>query len=105
MNPQFKKGIVDIVILNCLKDSDSYGYELVKTISEYVNVKESTIYTSLRKLTNLDFLSTYDKESKDGPKRKYYKITPSGTKKLSDLKKEWNDFKTNIDYLLEDKDE
>ncbi|PAT02295.1 PadR family transcriptional regulator [Candidatus Izimaplasma bacterium ZiA1] len=103
MNPQFKKGIVDIVILNCLYQKDSYGYELVKTISEFVNVKESTIYTSLRKLTNLEFLSTYDKESTDGPKRKYYKVTTSGIDKLILLKDDWNNFKTNIDYLLEGK--
>jgi PadR family transcriptional regulator PadR len=100
MQSQFKKGVIELCVLNELSKEDLYGYVLVKKISVHLDVGESTIYTMLRKLTKENLLSLYEKESPDGPLRKYYQLTDDGQEKLTILLEEWNDFTVNVDKLL-----
>ena len=30
MNPQFKKGVLELIVLECVRRRDRYGYELVE---------------------------------------------------------------------------
>ena len=75
MNSQFKKGVLELIVLLSVNKRDMYGYELVLEVSKVVDVNEGTIYPLLKRLTNENYFETYLKESKEGPSRKYYKIT------------------------------
>ena len=75
INTQFKKGVLELLILLMVKKSDMYGYELVEKVSKIVDVSEGTIYPILKRLTNEGYFETYTKESTEGPIRKYYHIT------------------------------
>ena len=44
MNAQFKKGVLELIVLAAVEQKDMYGYELVAEVSKVVNVKEGTIY-------------------------------------------------------------
>ena len=52
MNAQFKKGVLELIVLAAVEQKDMYGYELVAEVSKVVNVKEGTIYPILKRLTN-----------------------------------------------------
>ena len=43
INTQFKKGVLELVVLLIVEKKDKYGYELVEAVSEVVDVKERFI--------------------------------------------------------------
>ncbi|MEG0995178.1 MAG: PadR family transcriptional regulator [Bacilli bacterium] len=100
MDTQFKKGVLELIVLLILNKTDKYGYELVEEVSKIVNVNEGTIYPILKRLTNEKYFDTYLKESKEGPPRKYYHLTPLGNKRKRDLLKEWKIFETSVNKFI-----
>ncbi len=100
MNIQFKKGILELLVLSLLLEKDRYGYELVNEISKNISISEGTIYPLLRRLNNDGYFETYLKESSEGPPRKYYRITESGKEALKDLSEEWDKFLVGVGKIL-----
>lgn len=100
MNAQFKKGILELCVLSLIKRRDCYGYELVEEISKKFEISEGTIYPILRRLTDETYFETYLRESSAGPPRKYYRITERGRQAQSRMMKEWNEFDTQVNSLL-----
>ena len=100
MNTQFKKGVLEICVLALIHKKDMYGYEIVQNISKVIEVNEGTIYPLLRRLTKEGYFETYILESSEGPARKYYKITELGRDNLINLKREWKNFTSAVDYLI-----
>ncbi len=101
MNSQFKKGVVEMCVLNLVCQKDRYGYELIETISTEIEISEGTVYPILRRLTKEGYFKTYLKESSNGPPRKYYAITDEGVKASESFKNEWLDFGKKIKRLIE----
>lgn len=56
MNPQFKKGVLELIVLEAVRRKDRYGYELVEEVSRVIDVNEGTIYPLLKRLTNEHYL-------------------------------------------------
>ena len=79
MNPQFKKGVLELVVLESVRKRDMYGYELVEEVSKVIDVNEGTIYPLLKRLTNEHYFETYLRESTEGPPRKYYPSTATAS--------------------------
>lgn len=97
---QFKKGVLELCVLVMLGRKDYYGYELVEDISEHIKITEGTIYPLLRKLKDEDYVTTYLKESSEGPPRKYYSITQKGSDHKEDLLNEWEDFTKGVSKII-----
>jgi len=100
LNIQFKKGVLEICVLSMLEREDCYGYELVNEISKNILISEGTIYPLLRRLKSEELVTTYLRESQEGPPRKYYKLTALGRKKEEELKKEWFSFVESVNNFL-----
>ena len=84
MDAQLKKGLLNICILQFLKQCDMYGYDIVKCIQRYFSdTDESTVYAVLRRLNKDGLTDMYYSEHSNGPKRKYYRLTDNGEKALS----------------------
>lgn len=101
MNTQFKKGVLELCVLVLLDEKDRYGYEMVDEISKNISISEGTIYPLLKRLKKEGFLTSYLKESPDGPPRKYYQITDIGKGKKDELVAEWNSFSAGVNNLLQ----
>ena len=101
MNAQFKKGVLDLVVMVVVSQHDIYGYELVKRVCEVVEVNEGTIYPLLKRMTNEKYFETYLVESTEGPPRKYYRITALGVTTMNQLKTEWLAFSQQLKLFLE----
>ena len=104
MNVQFKKGVLELVVLISVTQKDMYGYELISEVSEIIDVNEGTIYPLLKRLTNEKYFETYLKESSEGPPRKYYHLTASGREYKENLKKEWLKFSQKVNAFIEECD-
>ena len=100
MNPQFKKGVLNLCVLALVEQQDTYGYELVQEISKHIEISEGSVYPLLRRLTNDGYFTTYLKESSEGPPRKYYQITVAGKDELQNLREEWNHFILGVNTLI-----
>ena len=106
MNPQFKKGVLELVVLESVRKKDMYGYELVEEVSKVIDVNEGTIYPLLKRLTNERYVETSLRESTEGPPRKYYHITAAGVLYRDRLEQEWDEFQKQVcRFLKEQKDE
>lgn len=102
MNPQFKKGVLELLVLVAVEKRDMYGYELVEEVSRAIDVKEGTIYPLLKRMTNERCFETYLKESSEGPPRKYYHITATGIVQLAQMRSEWREFSDKVNRFLEE---
>lgn len=105
MNVQFKKGVLELCVLALATNRDRYGYELVSAISEKFEIAEGTIYPLLRRLTQEGYFSTYLVESKEGPPRKYYRLTAQGKTFSQALIQEWRQFERSVDQIIEEEEE
>lgn len=101
MNTQFNKGVIEMCVLALVNKRDYYGYELVETISKKIEISEGTIYPIVRRLTLEKYFETYLEESKEGPPRKYYRMTALGKLKTKELVKAWKNFNEDVNFILD----
>ncbi len=102
INTQFKKGVLELIVLLCVSKKDMYGYELIEEVSKVVDVNDGTIYPLLKRLTNERYAETYLEESTEGPPRKYYKITVLGQERLAELKESWSTFADSVGKFIKE---
>ena len=102
MNVQFKKGVLELIVLVAVNKKDMYGYQVVAEVSKIVNVNEGTIYPLLKRLTNEKYFETYLRESTEGPPRKYYHLTASGTLYMLELREEWDKLQNGVNSFLKE---
>ena len=81
MDSQLKKGVLDVCVMYAISKSESYGYKIISDLQGIIEISESTLYPILKRLEAGGFLTTRTAEF-SGRLRRYYKITPSGLKKL-----------------------
>jgi PadR family transcriptional regulator PadR len=101
------KGNTETILLSVLSAQPMYGYQLVKEISikssGYLKFKEGTLYPALHRLEKEKFLIGYWHLSKTRQKRRYYRITDLGQKRLVSMLSEWNEFSQAINLIAQPK--
>ena len=80
---------------------EMYGYELTSKLSEAISISDGTIYPLLRRLKNEGYVTTYLSESNEGPPRKYYRLTETGTDYKENLITEWAALSAGVNRLIE----
>ncbi|HHV63913.1 MAG TPA: PadR family transcriptional regulator [Peptococcaceae bacterium] len=97
-------GSTTLLVLSLLETKDQYGYEMIKELerrSEKVfTLKEGTLYPILHKLENDGMITSYEKESTAGKRRKYYSLTKEGKKLLAAKKQEWLAFSQKVNQVI-----
>ena len=88
MDIQLKRGLLDVCVLSAIRNEDSYGYKIIKDISPYIEMSESTLYTILKRL-ELSKMLTVRTAEHNGRLRKYYRITDAGKARIETFKAEW----------------
>jgi len=98
------RGHTDTMILKLLLDSDKYGYEITKLIYEHSSrlyeLKEATMYSSLKRLENDGYITSYWGDETQGGRRKYYHVTVGGRKMYKNNKGNWEYAKQILGRLL-----
>lgn len=102
MNTQFKKGVLELIVLLAISKEDKYGYQLVSEVGKICDVNEGTIYPLLKRLTNEHYCETYLEQSAEGPARKYYTITKTGKIYLDVLIGEWLEFSRSVNDFIKE---
>ncbi len=98
------RGNIDAIVLNTLAGGDSYGYEILKDVASTsrgdYEMKEPSLYTSLKRLEGQGFVESYWGSETQGARRKYYHITENGRGELAEATARWVRARTVIDRLL-----
>jgi PadR family transcriptional regulator PadR len=99
---QLRRGVLEYCVLALLSRQETYGFELVRRLSESngMIVSEGTIYPLLGRLRRDGLVITSWKESTAGPARRYYGPTPEGEMALRLFAAEWSQFRDSVDQLL-----
>ena len=98
------RGHTDTIILGLLADEDKYGYEITKLIHKrsgnLYELKEATMYSSLKRLEKDDYITSYWGDETQGGRRKYYSITQKGKTLYKNNKQNWDFAKKILGKLL-----
>lgn len=101
MDIQLKRGLLDVCVLAAIKDEDSYGYKIIKDVSPFIQLSESTLYTILKRLESSGMLTVRSAEH-DGRLRKYYRITSSGIQRIDDFREDWKEIMTVYNFVTKE---
>ncbi|WOO86913.1 PadR family transcriptional regulator [Mollicutes bacterium LVI A0039] len=104
MDVQLKRGLLDICVLKILTRGDSYGYQIVKDVSDIIPISESTLYPILKRLESSECLEVYTVEH-NGRLRKYFKITAKGYNKISEFIEDFQQVIDIMEIIKEEEDE
>ena len=73
MNPQLKKGVLELCVLSRLTCKDKYGYELTDAISQEMSIAAGTLYMILKRLKEAGYVE--NQREKDDHVRWTYSCT------------------------------
>ncbi len=99
---QLLKGTLDMCLLATIAKRPCYGYEMVQQLAQQGLdlVSEGSIYPLLGRLQQHGYIEGYLVVSRDGPKRKYYRLLPAGAKQLEHWQAEWEAFAQAVEHIL-----
>jgi PadR family transcriptional regulator PadR len=103
---QMRKGTTTVIILNLLAELDRpmYGYEIIKELESrsegYFRFKEGLIYPRLHELERQGLLRSEWRGEEGSRRRKFYRITDKGRRRLETELRNWQAFAENVNRLL-----
>lgn len=100
--PQLRKGLLEYVVLLCLRRQEHYGYALIREVKSVTSLEitEGTIYPLLDRLkTNELVTSRWEEPEEGGAPRKYYHLTERGAQVLNRMVQTWERLQASIDDL------
>ncbi|MGH7584411.1 MAG: PadR family transcriptional regulator [Gemmatimonadales bacterium] len=81
------------IVLAILAEGDSYGYAILQRVRELSGGRmewtDGMLYPVLHRLERLGDIQARWRVAESGRRRKYYRITASGRKRLADERRQW----------------
>lgn len=96
------RGVLDLCLLAVITDEPAYGYEMTRRLRErgLATVGEGSIYPLLGRLERDGLVETHHAASEGGPRRKYYRASPTGRQALAAGVRAWRDMRSEVDSVL-----
>ncbi len=101
MDTQLKKGSLDVCVLAALISSDSYGYRIIQSLKDTVDISESTLYPILKRLEANGCLTSYSVEH-NGRLRRFYSLTEAGREKIREYLLDFRQLLRIYEYIAEE---
>ena len=96
LDPRVKQGSSEVIILTLLSERDMHGYEIGKQVEELsggiLRFELASLYPVLYRMLHKGWLEAYWGKSEAGRKRRYYRLTKEGRRRLVPLRKSWQQF-------------
>jgi PadR family transcriptional regulator PadR len=97
------KGHLDLLLLSAIAREPAHGYAVIEAIrgtSEGAfELAEGTVYPALYRLEGAGLLSS-SWTSATGRRRRVYRLTPLGRRRLASLRKEWSAFSGAVEAVV-----
>ena len=95
IGPGIKRGTAELAVLSLLEDGPLHGYELARRIEQQtkgaLRFTLAALYPMLYRMEQRGWIRGAWETSDSGRRRRCYRLTPAGKKKLSPLRREWAD--------------
>lgn len=95
ITPGIKRGTAELAVLSVLQDGPLHGYEIARRIERQtkgsLRFTLAALYPMLYRLEKLKLLHGAWESSPTGRRRRCYRLTAKGEKKLVPLRKEWSE--------------
>ena len=97
---QMRKGILELCVMRRLRRGEAYPSDIIRNLNAAsLVVVEGTIYTLLNRLRREGKLDYLWRESRQGPPRKYFFLTPLGLETLEAMNEAWQEIETTVNYF------
>lgn len=101
LEQDLRRGVLVLAVLSQLR-APQYGYSLRQALAERdLPIEEGTLYPLLRRLEGQGLLVS-EWRLDDGPPRRYYTLSASGTQTYRDLAAAWGSLTSVMDRLLDE---
>jgi DNA-binding PadR family transcriptional regulator len=98
------RGHTETIVLGILHRGDAYGFEIYNTIlectGERYELKETTLYSSYKRLESEGCISSYWGDETRGARRRYYRLTDKGRETYLKNIKDWEFTRNILDDLM-----
>lgn len=103
LHSELLRGSLDLMVLSTLADGPKYGYLIQQRLGDasrqQVRIQAGTLYPILHKLEESKWVKCRWDES-TGRRRKWYELTASGKKQLSQRVQQWEAYVTCLREVL-----
>jgi PadR family transcriptional regulator, regulatory protein PadR len=90
-----KRGTAELAILSVLEGASLHGYEMARCIEQQtkgaLRFTLAALYPMLYRMEQRGWIRGAWEVSSAGRRRRCYRLTPAGKKKLSPLRQEWSE--------------
>jgi len=90
---ELKRGTAELAVLSVLEGKPLHGYEIGRRIEEHsrgtLRYTLAALYPLLYRMEQKKWIRGTWETSANGRRRRCYRLTPAGKKKLSPLRREW----------------
>jgi PadR family transcriptional regulator PadR len=90
---EMMRGAGPVAVLKLLEGREMYGYELVQALARQSNgvlaMGQSTLYPMLYNLEGRGYVAARWEQSESGRRRKYYRLTARGRRRLTADSEQW----------------
>ncbi|HLK13898.1 MAG TPA: helix-turn-helix transcriptional regulator [Fimbriimonadaceae bacterium] len=98
------KAELEALILGALRDEPLHGYRIALSIRERsadaLKLGDNQVYPTLHRLEHEGLVVAEWHQQTGKPARKVYSLTPVGTARLEELRKEWGKYAAGITALI-----
>jgi PadR family transcriptional regulator, regulatory protein PadR len=102
--PRLERGDFGLLLLALLGEREMYGYEIVAELRvrtrAVVDLPEGTVYPALRRLERDGQIAGHWVDQPNGPRRRYYRLTPDGSRALAEGRQAWERFAAAANAVL-----
>jgi len=93
---ELKRGSTELLILALLEERDRHGYDLARLIDERshgaISFHVASLYPTLYRMEDKDLIEGRWVEKAGQRRRRYYKLTKTGTRMLASQRNIWENF-------------
>ncbi len=105
--PQLLKGTLDLLILKTLESGPLHGYGIARAIEQKtgqaLQIEEGSLYPALYRMTSRGWIEFKWGLSDSNRRKKSYRLTARGRKRLRVERARWSQFATAVALLLDER--
>jgi transcriptional regulator len=98
------QGTLDLLILKTLALGPAHGHTVAHVIErrsdDVLQIEHGSLYPALHRLEDRGWIASFWGTSENNRRARYYRLTPSGRKKLVEQTSRWDDLVRAIDRVL-----
>lgn len=98
------QGTLDLLILKTLQSEPMHGYGIASQIEcvsdDLLRVEEGSLYPALHRIEQTGWIQSEWKQSENGQRAKFYRLTRAGRKQLAAEEERWHNLARGIGKVL-----